>query len=133
MHSQRTGRTGGVWHARLLKFSTIGCMMLVCTFLLNAPLLAFLPGQSLAAHGSNPIKHIVFFIKENRTFDNYFGTYPGADGAEELGLPTLTARDRGANNMMGACDFSQQPRPPLVLKQRQCKVATPITSMTYDD
>src|SRR6266851_6899569 len=27
------------------------------------------------------IKHIIFFIKENRTFDNYFGTYPGADGA----------------------------------------------------
>jgi phospholipase C len=28
-----------------------------------------------------PIKHIIFIIKENRTFDNYFGRYPGADGA----------------------------------------------------
>jgi phospholipase C len=28
----------------------------------------------------NPIKHIVFLVKENRTFDNYFGAYPGADG-----------------------------------------------------
>src|SRR5262245_7836481 len=27
------------------------------------------------------IKHIIFFIKENRTFDNYFGTFPGANGA----------------------------------------------------
>lgn len=27
------------------------------------------------------IEHIVFVIKENRTFDNYFGTFPGADGA----------------------------------------------------
>ena len=27
------------------------------------------------------IKHIIFLIKENRTFDNYFGTYPGANGA----------------------------------------------------
>jgi phospholipase C len=27
-----------------------------------------------------PIKHIVFIIKENRTFDHYFGRYPGADG-----------------------------------------------------
>jgi phospholipase C len=27
-----------------------------------------------------PIKHIVFIIKENRTFDNYFARYPGADG-----------------------------------------------------
>jgi phospholipase C len=29
----------------------------------------------------NPIKHVIFMIKENRTFDNYFGRYPGADGA----------------------------------------------------
>ncbi len=28
-----------------------------------------------------PIKHIVLIIKENRTFDNYFANYPGADGA----------------------------------------------------
>jgi phospholipase C len=30
-----------------------------------------------------PIKHIVFIVKENRSFDNYFGRYPGADGADE--------------------------------------------------
>ena len=29
-----------------------------------------------------PIKHVVFIVKENRTFDNYFARYPGADGAE---------------------------------------------------
>ncbi len=28
-----------------------------------------------------PIKHIIIIVKENRTFDNYFGTFPGADGA----------------------------------------------------
>jgi phospholipase C len=27
------------------------------------------------------ITHVVFLIKENRTFDTFFGTYPGADGA----------------------------------------------------
>ena len=27
-----------------------------------------------------PIKHVVFLVKENRTFDNLFGTFPGADG-----------------------------------------------------
>jgi phospholipase C len=27
------------------------------------------------------IKHVLFIIKENRTFDTMFGTYPGADGA----------------------------------------------------
>lgn len=31
--------------------------------------------------GMGAIKHVVFFIKENRTFDNYFGTFSGADGA----------------------------------------------------
>ncbi|HET7482569.1 MAG TPA: alkaline phosphatase family protein, partial [Actinomycetota bacterium] len=28
-----------------------------------------------------PIRHVIYIIKENRTFDNYFGSYPGADGA----------------------------------------------------
>ena len=27
-----------------------------------------------------PIKHVVIIIKENRTFDHLFGTFPGADG-----------------------------------------------------
>jgi phospholipase C len=27
------------------------------------------------------IQHVVFIIKENRSFDNYFGAFPGADGA----------------------------------------------------
>ena len=31
--------------------------------------------------GVNQIKHIVFIIKENRSFDQYFGTFAGADGA----------------------------------------------------
>ncbi len=31
--------------------------------------------------GPIPLKHIVFLVKENRSFDNYFGSYPGADGA----------------------------------------------------
>jgi phospholipase C len=29
---------------------------------------------------TNPIKHIVVIMQENRSFDNYFGTYPGANG-----------------------------------------------------
>src|SRR5262245_21376758 len=31
--------------------------------------------------GMTRIKHVVIIVKENRTFDNYFGTFPGADGA----------------------------------------------------
>jgi phospholipase C len=29
------------------------------------------------------IKHIIFVVKENRTFDTLFGTFPGADGATQ--------------------------------------------------
>ena len=29
-----------------------------------------------------PIKHVVFIIKENRTFDHLFGRFPGADGVK---------------------------------------------------
>ena len=29
------------------------------------------------------ITHVVFLVKENRTFDTFFGTFPGADGATE--------------------------------------------------
>ncbi|MBA2273208.1 MAG: hypothetical protein H0W21_04790, partial [Actinobacteria bacterium] len=35
-----------------------------------------------------PIEHVVFLIKENRTFDNYFGRYPGADGASRGRIST---------------------------------------------
>jgi phospholipase C len=40
------------------------------------------PTASVAAgQPGNPIKHVIFIVKENRSFDNYFGKYPGADGA----------------------------------------------------
>jgi phospholipase C len=29
----------------------------------------------------SPIEHVVFIVKENRTFDHFFGRYPGAEGA----------------------------------------------------
>src|SRR5205085_4601010 len=41
-----------------------------------------------APEGSDPIKHIVILVKENRTFDNYFGTFPGADGTTSGTLST---------------------------------------------
>ena len=32
----------------------------------------------------NPIEHVVIIVKENHTFDNYFGTFPGVNGAHGL-------------------------------------------------
>ena len=33
-----------------------------------------------AAPAATPIRHLVVLMQENHSFDNYFGTYPGADG-----------------------------------------------------
>ncbi|MCA1740258.1 MAG: LysM peptidoglycan-binding domain-containing protein [Actinobacteria bacterium] len=43
----------------------------------------------------NKIKHVVVIMQENRSFDSYFGTYPGADGIpmQEDGTPTVCAPD----------------------------------------
>ncbi len=50
--------------------------------LLPRPVPAAKRGQIPAAvPGMNVINHIVFIVKENRSFDSYFGRFPGADGA----------------------------------------------------
>ncbi len=37
-------------------------------------------GNPPPSAGIGKIQHIVFIVKENRSFDQYFGTFPGADG-----------------------------------------------------
>lgn len=37
-------------------------------------------GSSNSDNKNNPIKHIVVIMQENRSFDHYFGTYPGTNG-----------------------------------------------------
>jgi len=51
---------------------------------------SFTPFISVPPGGGSAgvIKHIVFIIKENRSFDNYFGTFPGANGATTGKLST---------------------------------------------
>ncbi|HEU5478857.1 MAG TPA: alkaline phosphatase family protein, partial [Candidatus Tumulicola sp.] len=40
------------------------------------------------------IKHVVIIMQENRSFDSYFGTYPGADGIPmKDGVPTVCVPD----------------------------------------
>jgi phospholipase C len=54
-----------------------------------APITSVLASPPAASDSNNPaalalarqkIKHIVIIMQENRSFDSYFGTYPGADG-----------------------------------------------------
>jgi phospholipase C len=53
------------------------------------------PARSSAP--STPIEHFVVLMQENHSFDNYFGTYPGADGIPEgTCMPIDPARGRRA-------------------------------------
>ena len=57
--------------------------------------------SSAAASGSSPIRHVVVVMQENRSFDSYFGTFPGVDGIPmKDGQPTVCS----PNPATGACD-----------------------------
>ena len=63
-------------HARLLSFILTGLLGL--SQMVPAQAQAFSPAAGTKT--KTPIQHLVFVMQENHTFDNYFGTYPGADG-----------------------------------------------------
>ena len=47
-------------------------------------------GSYIVPPGVHKIKHIIIIQQENRSFDNYFGTFPGADGIPmKNGIPTV--------------------------------------------
>jgi phospholipase C len=47
---------------------------------ISSPVPTSNPTASSNAVGLDKIEHFVFIMQENRSFDHYFGTYPGADG-----------------------------------------------------
>jgi phospholipase C len=47
-----------------------------------------------AALGIHKIRHVIVIMQENRSFDSYFGTYPGADGIPK-GVCLPDPRNRG--------------------------------------
>ncbi len=52
-------------------------------------------GCYLVPPGIHKIKHVIVILQENRSFDSYFGTYPGADGIPmKNGQPTVCVPDR---------------------------------------
>jgi len=51
-------------------------------------------GCYLVPPGIHKIKHVIIVMQENRSFDSYFGTYPGADGIPmKKGVPTVCVPD----------------------------------------
>jgi len=59
-----------------------------------------LSSSSSAATGIHKIQHVIIIMQENRSFDSYFGTFPGADGIPmSNGQPTVCSPD----NTTGQC------------------------------
>jgi phospholipase C len=56
------------------------------------------PGSARSADiGIHKIRHVVIIMQENRSFDSYFGTYPGADGIPmSNGAPAVCVPDPAA-------------------------------------
>jgi phospholipase C len=62
--------------------------------LLVASALASCTGNAQLAQARQHLKHLIFIVQENRSFDHYFGTYPGADGIPMSGgVPTVCLPD----------------------------------------
>lgn len=55
---------------------------------------AFQVARSSSAADIHKIKHVIIIMQENRSFDSYFGTFPGANGIPmQNGVPTVCAPD----------------------------------------
>ncbi|MCL5947334.1 MAG: alkaline phosphatase family protein [Chloroflexi bacterium] len=85
---------------RLLMLSVVICTLSACisspTSLIPLPARNQASSSGSAARGIHLIKHVIIIFQENRSFDSYFGTYPGADGIPmQNGVPTVCVPDPG--------------------------------------
>ncbi|MGE5460566.1 MAG: alkaline phosphatase family protein [Solirubrobacterales bacterium] len=68
---------------------TIGALLLVSVGLAGCG-----PSAPSPSEARGHLEHLIFIVQENRSFDHYFGTYPGADGIPMLyGVPTACVPD----------------------------------------
>ena len=56
-------------------------LWLPVTFALLLPIASKTAIAQTVPPGLTNIQHVVFIVKENRSFDEYFGSFPGANGA----------------------------------------------------
>ncbi|MGE5774798.1 MAG: alkaline phosphatase family protein, partial [Chloroflexota bacterium] len=69
----------------LRRFSSILSALVITIFFFgtNAQMDVSASSASQANTPNTPVEHFIVLMQENHTFDNYFGTYPGADGIPE--------------------------------------------------
>ena len=88
--------------AVLVKPAAVTAAGLLGLALATVPAVASSPSASATRapqhQAVTPIKHFIFLMQAGRTFDNYFGTYPGADG-----LSAGTCQLRVTGKPAGGC------------------------------
>lgn len=68
---------------RVRRLLTLGLVSLACMAVGTLPAVADHQPAAESLPTTTPVKHFIFLMQENHSFDNYFGTYPGADGIPE--------------------------------------------------
>jgi len=58
---------------------------------------------------ATPIKHLVSVMQENHTFDNYFGTYPGADGIPANACMPVDPTDKASKDCVKPFRIGKRP------------------------
>ena len=72
----------------------VGSLLLVLVCLGASPAAATAQPSRSGHEPSTPIEHFIFLMQENHSFDNYFGTYPGADGLPKDTCVPISPGDR---------------------------------------
>ncbi len=79
-------------HARHYWSVVVLCLLSTLTLAACGP--ANQTTKSSSTGDIHKIQHVVVIMQENRSFDSYFGTYPGADGIPmQNGVPTVCVND----------------------------------------
>ena len=60
---------------------------------------------------STPIQHVIIIVQENRSFDDFFATYPGADGATYGCMKSATALPLKGKHRGSGCPSGDQTIP----------------------
>jgi phospholipase C len=88
---------------RLVLIATGLCLALVVTGFLSVRAASQGAARPAAVplEGIHKIRHVVLIFQENRSFDSYFGTYPGADGIPmDRGTPLVCSLDPGTRRCL---------------------------------
>src|SRR5437879_8714644 len=72
--SQRLTRAGAAGRQRPLRAAVAALVVVTLASVF------FAQRASASLEGIHKIQHVVMIMQENRSFDEYFGTYPGANG-----------------------------------------------------